>query len=716
MPERVYLFLDCSDIRRIRENLKTGGPKILAIWNADRSQVDAYSVPATYSAGNSADVLWWGQGNYIAQDMALIYLVTGERDYAIQLRSLLDVIRKDTHYGSSLGTYNEDVSGGLLSNPRYGNMPYSSLVFAYLSIRDTDLFTDQGRQDFDDFFIQQGFLDFEVLSRRGGQVTLDSWINRNVPHGAAIVAATMAAAFPDNPRSRELYDKVRPILDWQIANWWHPDGGWGEDSESYGFHRMEGLLTLAEALKKNMDIDMYQIDYGGKTLGTLCRHYVDILTPEGMSPALNDTANYYMDPGILRLCAYRTNDPQLAFAADNYRWGWEHAYGRSQLGGDTMLGEIAWWGLPPKPQEPDFTSIASSSTGFAILRSDWGHLASYLLLQFTASKVHQDRSFGALYLYDGGPWMVGNGYHENGQSTVQHSTISFGGLSQTETGGSLLDLADLDQTGLISVEGHPYPDSTHTRTVAWIKPWHQWLVWDDARVFDARVRSLQLRWFILGTWADQQDNVWTFSRSKGNPTSLTVAMYPAGPAQYKKVERHYDWEEWVSNAVGVEMDTPVKQSSARLITALTSAKNVPVVSREDEGQGTVLTSTLDQAAWQWIIPSQKGAAEIGPYSTDGIAGCLHQNGNELQGYCLLHGKDLTGHAQDFVKSSVPLDFEADLENSQVTINVPSDASVSFYWPNAVTSIKNGTTPIQFLQQQPDIQLTLTAGKYVLKLQ
>jgi hypothetical protein len=717
MPERVYLFLDCSDVRRIRENLAAGNSELRKIWNIDKQVVDGYRMPQTHDPSRDYDqALWWGPGNYIAQDTALIYLVTGDRRYADRIRSLLDLVRAGSHSRWSLGNYTEEQAGGLLSNPRYGPMPFISLAFAYLSIRDTEYFTEQERQEFDDFFMQQGFLSFEVLRRRGGQITLDSWINRNVPHGSAIVAATMAAAFPDHSRAKELHDKVQPVLEWQITNWWHLDGGWGEDTESYGFNRLEPLLLLAETLKKNGGIDLYQVDYGGKTLGALCRHYVNILTPEGMSPAMNDTAHYYMDPGILRLCAYRINDPQLSFAADSYRWGWEHAYNRSQLGDMTMLGEIAWWGLAPKPREPDFTSVASSSTGYAILRSDWSYTASYALLQFTSSKVHQDQSFGALYLYDGGPWIVGNGYHESAHRTTANSTLSFGGYDQTATGGALLDFADLSQIGLMRVEGHTYPDSTHTRTLAWIKTWHQWLVWDDAMVFDKRTRDLQLNWFVRGKFGSNKDNVWYFSRAAGSPLVLSVAMYPPEGAEYKKIERHFDWEEWIGDAVGVEMDVPVKNPSIRLVTAITSAKDVPVVSRADEAGGTILTSTLNDETWQWAIPFQKGKVQIGEQTVDGSAGCHHRKNNVLQGYCLYGGSSLAVGADGLVLSSAPIDVEADVAASQVVVVVASRTDISFFWPDAVNTIQNGTTPILFEQQAHTISLSLAPGKYILRLQ
>lgn len=721
MPERVYLFLDCSDIRRIREELKTREVTFIAMWYADKQIVDRYraNFPTAYDQNNTANVLWWGSGNFMAEDMALIYLVTGDHAYADDVRRLLDLIKNNTHYSSHLSGCGK-TSGGLFSNPGNGNMPFQSVLFAYLSIRDTDSFTDQERQEFDDFFIQQGFLAYEYSACRGGRIPLDSTLNRNVVHAAAIVAATMAVAFQDNPRAQALYQTVMPELDWQIANFWQPDGGWGEDTEGYGFERMEGLLILAEAIQKNMGIDMYKIDYGGKNLGTLCRHYLQIVTPEGMSPAMNDTPHYYMDPGILRLCANRTNDSQLAYAADYYDWGRSFAYGRRAM--YTVIGEIAWSGLPPKPQSPDFTSLALPNTGLAILRSGWEHTASYLLVQFTASKVHEEKSYGAIYLYDGGPWMVGNGYHgkeffgQEGQSTWQHTTLAMDNISQAATGGTLQAFADLDQTGIISVKGTPYPNMIHTRSVLWIKPWHQWLVLDDARILDGKPHSLQLRWYVRGNVENNQDNVWQFSRESGSPKTLTISMYPQGQASYKKAERHYAWEEWVNDAVGVEMDTTTSGDLTRLVSSLNSAVSVPIVERSDEKQGTLLQSTLESASWEWIIPYPKTQpASIGPYTVNGQAGCVRLANQSMQGYCLMQGTDLASATQTLVQSPAPLSLEANIENGSITIEVDSETTLAFYWPIPISQILDGSQSVSYQVNQGLIQVMLLSGRHVLTI-
>jgi hypothetical protein len=319
--------------------------------------------------------------------------------------------------------------------------------------------------------------------------------------------------------------------------------------------------------------------------------------------------------------------------------------------------------------------------------------------------------------------MVGNGYHladssfgQEGQSTQQHTTLALDGSSQTETSGSLLEFADLNQTAILSVEGESYPNTTHRRSVVWIKPWHQWLVWDDISTFDNRTHSLQLRWYVRGEVSSEQDGEWIFSRSTGNPRYLSVSMFPPGQANFKEVERHYKSEAWVSDAVGVEMQAASREPLSRLVTAITSDTDIPSVTRVDEKEGTILTSVLDQLTWEWVVPSQAGATQIGSYSVDGTTGCLRRDGTELRGYCLFHGTDLKAGTQDLVRSSVALDLEADLDSSRVTLSVPSGADLSFYWAAPVTSVKIDTTSIQFLQQESLLQLAVPAGNFVLALE
>lgn len=82
-PEGTFAFLDCADIRRIRQGLAADPRASFDFENLTRI-VDDYraSLPTSYNPNASWYVLWWGSGNYMARDMALVYLITGDLGYA----------------------------------------------------------------------------------------------------------------------------------------------------------------------------------------------------------------------------------------------------------------------------------------------------------------------------------------------------------------------------------------------------------------------------------------------------------------------------------------------------------------------------------------------------------------------------------------------------------------------------------------------------------
>lgn len=724
MPERNYMFMDCSDVLRIRALLKSRDPGFLAVWNEDLKVLDQYrsNLPTTYKNTQSAGVLWSGQINVYLRDLTLAYLVTGNKDYADDIKYMLDLLQASVPNTARSYTYENPAA--LVSNPRHGVNPNISVLFAYLALRDTDYYDDKGRAEMDDFMIRQGETAMTAIPVLGGHVSIGSPTNRNVTLASAILATAVAASFPDDPRAQELYPRARAELDWMLANWWQTDGGWGEDTDSYGINRLDSLLLAAETVRKNLGEDMYAQNFNGQSLGNICRYYLRTLTPEGVPPALNDSTHISVDPGILRLCAYRSNDPELAWAADQYRWGIEHAYNQPPLyGGELFFHELVWAGLPPAPQSPDFTSIDLDGTGAAILRSGWEHSDSYALLQHTKSLVHAENSFGTLYLFDGGPWMVGNGYHllsfnmgAEGQSTRQHNTITMDNRSQQNIGGELRGFADLGQVGVASVQGQPYSFADFQRTLIWIKDWHQWLVVDDVGICDGKSHSAQLRWYVRanapGIQSPAQPNSWKFTRSTGTPDSLDITMLPPKEAAYSAVSRQYPWEQWISDAHGVEMELPGVTGSARIVTALTSADSVPEVTRSDEPGDTHVVSALGDEQWAWFLPVPgKNTAGLADASVTGLAGCLHLQRTELRGYCLLNGTSLLYKGQPLVKSTSPAYVEVDLGNRTVTTQTDAGTIIAFYWPGTVTSLLMDGSAIPFSEENGLIRVDLSAGHH-----
>jgi|GEM_PF-3428008 len=724
-PEGTFAFLDCSDIRRIRGSL---GAIPMANHNFAilKRVVDDYSFqfPTSYNPDESWDVLWWGSGNYMGRDMALLYLTTGDLDYARDVVRLLNLVRDNTPHCAHLCGYGAprpndlSFSGGLMSHPRYGGVVHQSLLFAYLSVRDTALFTEAQRADFDQFFIHQALLLEEAAQQDGSATPITSWINRNVPAGETMAALTIAASFPDSPEMQSLEARVRPRLDWQLANWWEADGGWGENVEGYGFRVLEEALLLAETLRRTSSDDLYSKQFGANSLHSMCHFYVDILTPEGTTPALNDTPHHFIDPGLFTLCAARTNDQEIYFAAHSYWWGRGHAFGKDSRDWETPFHSLAWIGLRDlDPSPPARTAVLLPHTGAAILRSDWTHDAQYALLQFTASKVHNEYSFGAVYLFDHGPWLVGNGYHTSGAPTDQHSTLGVDRTNQSSTGGESASFGKLETVGIAGVRGAPYPNLRHTRTLTWMEAPHLWLVIDDISG-TTDLHSLQLRWYVRGSVLSSDEGIWSFGRP-GRVDRLWIVMTSTLPASYSSLERHYDWESWANDANGVEMVTTYPGRPVRLVTLLAPSglsSSAPDLVRYDFADGSFLAVTSAEESWYWLIPSRTSQiARIEDYEVLGSAACAATSYDPLSHFCLLNGTSLRYKELPVVQASAPIYLEANRHEHWITVEAPCDVGLEIYWPEAVSHISDAHVSIPFDQSDSRVLIALKSGRHTLTL-
>jgi hypothetical protein len=724
MAERVYLFLNCADVRRIRSFYLKSDPVFMNSWNILRGIVDDYRAkfPTQFNPDDSSEVLWWGAGNYMARDMAIIYLVTGDEQYGRDIVRLLELVRTNTPAQQVPYTFfapapgGSEFSGGLLSDPRFGEVVYQSVLFSYQAVRDSSLMDDNQRQTYDAFFMNQAELLEQAAILRGNDSSLDSTMNRNLPLGANVAALTIAIAFPDNVDMQQLYQRVRPRLDWQLAYWWETDGGWGEDTEEYGFRVLEGLSLFAEALLKTDGENLYEEQFDGRSMHEFCSFFLDVLTPIGTTPALNESSHFFVDPGLFDLCGYRTGDAQLYFTADQYRKGQLSAYEVNTVQRLTPFHSVAWVGLRDQEvQFPAFNSILLPATGAAILRGGWETQNPYALLQFTASKVHEEFSFGALYLYANGPWLVGNGYElKVDEPTNQHSTLSFDDLNQTNTGGKAVAFADLGQTGIAAVRAQSYSNLEHTRSLLWIKHWGQWIVVDDA-VSDPKIHTLQLRWYVRGDYQNTDNNLWTFTRKADVNTLLSIQMLPERTAKYTKISRQYDLESFVSDAVGVEMETSYPGKPVRLVSALTVSTNdtgAPTVTRKDSASATSIASAQNGERWLWMLTkSEYDKGTVLSDSLTGFAACTHYKAKILQGYCLMNGSRYSSEGFNLIASNHPVYLEADFLAGEVQIEATIKSTITFYWPEKATAIMDSNAPVDFLQGGSLINLTVSPGQH-----
>ncbi|MBI3159101.1 MAG: NPCBM/NEW2 domain-containing protein [Chloroflexi bacterium] len=712
-----YLFLDCSDIHRIRAQIAAEQGDLRDLWLHLRSTVfnTLTAFPTDYDPQNSgADVIWWGAGNYVLRDVALVYLVTGDGMAGEGLAKFLRLVR-------------ENVPGGvMMTHPAHGEVLVQSIVFGYVVARQHGLMTDEEIADYDRFFMRQAEYYENWAMENGNFVSVDSGVNRNTIVGANISAGTIALAFPNEPSMQALLERVRPRLEWQISEWWEVDGGWGENTEWYGYRVMEGLLLLAESLRKASGGDMFTQAYNGRTLGLICGYFLNSMTPEGDVIALNDSGYGQVDPGVFLLCAARTRNTALLFAHLRYLEGRFSAFERDNSRDVTSFETIAWAGLSDEtPTEPGFLSLEMTGTGLNVFRSGWDEKAQFLAVQYTSSRIHNEDSFADVYLYDRGPWIVGNGYffpgqdYQAGHPTDQHSTLGLDYRNQGTPGGTSLAFADLGNTGITAVTHLSYPGLLHTRTILWIKPWHQWLVVDEAELLNSGQHSLQLRWYVRGDVDSRQDNAWVFSRA-ANLDRLHVTLLPGLEATYTKIERQYPYIEWIVDAVGVLMDLEYPGKPIRLVSSLTSVAgdgDGPAVTRLDEDGGTRITGVRGDENWEWLF-HQTGAASsnVGGYEFEGLAACANSRSGTLNGYCLMDGTTLSSAGTLWVLSDLPVYLEADFAAQLVTLRALEPVTVTFIWNQPVQGIRLDGEAIQFDQDAEWTTVSVPAGQHVLTIE
>lgn len=716
IPEQVYLFLDCIDIHRIRDGLRSGNLDLSQAWDDLVSRVDRYRAdfPTSYNPVTNYPTIWNGTGNYIARDMALVYLVTGDASIARDEARLIDLVVRGTQQ-----------TGGLVSPSEYGVIVYQSLLFGYFAIRDTDLVSPEQRQQYDQFFIRQaGLLEQDAISI-GNTTPITSATNRNTAFASNVAALTIASAFPDDPGMQALIDRLRPRLEWQLANWWEQDGGWGENTEFYGLRSLEGLLTYAEVLYKISGENIYEADFAGNSIHTMCTHFLKILTPEGDVPQINDTPFFFADPGTLLLCARRTYDNELLYAARSYLWGRQHGYGTGSIGWDTLFETVAWWDPSMETAAaPAWTSVLLPTTGLGIFRSDWTHDAQYGMLKYTASAVHTHYSFGEFFLYDHGPWLTGNGYHlgqeyDGSAHTASSSTLTLDNGRQTSIGGELLAFVPLNNTGYMAVAAKSYPGLSHTRTVLWNQAGHHWIVVDDAALQAFAGHSLQVRWYVRGQAAahDEIGN-WTFTRT-GYPGYLAIQMPSALPVIYSPLNRTYtDWKQ--GDADGVELQVSPISNMTRIVSVISYLPDQPAsllpITRDDTGQGLLISAQPGDkfSAWDWLLASPgANVVEKSDYSLKGNAGCIWRSSSVLAGYCLFTGTSLNADGHLLVESSALLSLEADFGINLITVDSPSATTIQLYWPEPINAITEAGKKLQFQQKDNVLTIQLQAGKHIL---
>jgi hypothetical protein len=719
-----YLFLDNTDLLRIKEAIASDSQTQLA-WSHLKEDVDQFmaNFPTTYNPNDGSGVVWYGGGHYYPRDLGLVYLVTGDPYYGEGILRLLQLVVSN----SGSGPGGDDYYHGLFVPTSHLGVTYQSFLFMYLTIRDTSWLNDLERSAYDNFFKGQVKTLLAKFTYPFSPLERSPQFAVNYPLTADVAGATLALPFLSDPDIKNLYLYAHHNIEQRLMYWFDQDGGWGEYADSYSPTVLEELVLYFEALTRS-GCNFYQVNYNGKTMHTLCEWFIKDMVPEGSWPALNDGVWIAEDMGFLKLCSARTGDPVLAFGADRSIYGYQHLFNRGWRGLYSLFNTVAWANMAVS-SEPLYISSLQNNTGLAILRSGWATDSSYLSIQFTDSRRHVHYSYGNIDLYDRGAWLVDNGYQlDNGGymgeqyyrsiRTVEHSTLNLDHNNQTFTGGSALIFSDLYNSAMASVQSESYADMQHTRTVLWAKPWHQWIVLDDAAISGIN-HTLQLNWFVKTEPGSVSGNRWIFQRDSDQ---LVIDLLPGQTANIFSTSRYYD-SFWDGRANGVALEIMPAQSWTRLASILTSRLSpiigtYPEVSRSDSSTETHISIVYNNQTWDWIVSNTlAGDSSIGNLSLAGAAGCRLSASGATISYCLYKGSSLLYETGSMIISDYPISVDASLQQGILVTDGVYATNLQLYWPNPINSIYDETGRLVNYERAGNmILLTIQPGRHSFTLQ
>lgn len=699
-----YIFFDCDDVRRIRQELEAGNPDVILNFLALRESVRQLSFDFPDGTSPTLDTfmpyIFTGH-DYPPRQLALLWLVSGDATYAEQVRLLLEQATR-----LPVSTRYDDSSYGLIIPIETGGEVYQALLFAYASIRDTGLLTAEEQVFYEDFFIRHA-----QVMLRWSDFTEGVW-NPGIRSDAT--AAIFALYLQDDPRATDIYQHARRSLYERIAAWFDQDGGYREYSDNYTPYVLESILLYAET-EYRLGNDIYAMDFGGKDIHEMCRWFLVELTPQGTLPAMNDGGWTSIDPGLMQLCGQRYRDPELIFAYHQLQLGQARLFPSR-----AYFHQLAWADSVLAPVTPSFTSTYLPVGGLAVFRSGWSESDQYLLLEFTPSVHHQHYHTGSLVLHDGLPWLIDNGYpassddeYARGSSSMDHSTITLDDRNHDTTGGELTAFYDLGSSGYMSVDLHTYADPDLSRTVFWVKPFHQWVVLDQANSHGEH--DLAIRWYVQGEAGQLAPLSWEFRQDE---SAFQVRIFPGVEMEDELISRNYLWgsEPAYGSSQGVAASAVVGQWPVQIATLLTSQTITNAESVDLQGGRLVVTTFAgggESRVWM-VFAGNSGISLDAENLLTGLAGCTLWQDGLLTGYSLYEGTSLIAEGRSLVAGTIPVSVDADFAQQVIVLGDGAAGSLSLYWPEQVISVtQEDGEPVPFEWQDQVLRISVSGSEQTL---
>ena len=218
----------------------------------------------------------------------------------------------------------------------------------------------------------------------------------------------VALYFPEFAASSMWRDESYDRLTYQLRLQVYSDGAQYELAPGYHemcLGRFQQAMDLTDATGNELPEEF------GRIVESMYEYLMWLVKPDGDNPALSDTRSASMR-GMLRQGASRFGRSDMLYAATGGQEG----------------------------TAPENASHLLPDAGYAVMRSDWGPDARYLLFDggpVGSGHQHEDKlsillsAFGVDFIVDPGPFeYVSNKWREHAISTAAHSTAIVDGLGQ----------------------------------------------------------------------------------------------------------------------------------------------------------------------------------------------------------------------------------------------------------------------------------------------
>lgn len=478
-PTGRHFFLRPLDLERIRA-LK-GDPRYEARVARARRETEPFlaePVPE-YDARIESNTRLTRKNHTALQDMAMLYLLTGEEKYAQACRRDLLVYTKIAR-----------ASGGHLSG---SSLEEGAMKRSFLFVNEwlSEFFSDDERRAVRDMIIRT----IPHHTHEMARFTLQGkTVQNHLQHdGTGLALATLY--YNDFPQCDRWARLATDICEQYAREAFHPDGAQNELATSYHTGCVEEVVILGLLMRDFAGRDLFSENWYREVLQRGIAWLASLVTPKGTVVAFNDSRDT-TDPWFFRLGASLFGDPHCQALADHLE-----AHGHLEAHHPSLCYDLLFYdpAVPSRFDERARTVFPHATT--AAPRDGFGKESSLLAQKagrYTGGHAHHDRlNFeywhkGAQLLRDlggqrGDDWEIFRGFYRQSSS---HTVVAIhepavanfeSKFKETEQSfatehrahklaqGRFLHTSDDAASACLVSQAGIYDGVRQTRTLVWLK-------------------------------------------------------------------------------------------------------------------------------------------------------------------------------------------------------------------------------------------------------